>query len=149
MTAILLDNLARRLCSAVSLFLFLPWTSAHGVCLNGHPSIGDEYKRSKVVVLAIVVGQRDVPETSDGFYLEGTIYNLKIERAFHGNAGSNAEIFSENSSGRFPMVVGSKYLLFIYQEHDRLLVDNCGNSGVASERGTEIQAVERLAARKP
>jgi hypothetical protein len=136
----------RSFSSALNAFL-LTGMSAHAACLNGHPSVREEQQNSKAVVLARVVGQREVPETSDGFYFDGTIYRIKIERAFQGNIGADAELFSENSSGRFPMAVGSKYLLFINERHDRLLVDYCGNSGLLSRRGKERREVERLAAR--
>ena len=137
-------NRLSRTYTAVGLFLLPGMLSVKGVCLNGHPSVVDEYKGSKAVALATVIGQRDAPETSDGFYLRGIFYHLRIERSFHGNLGNNAEVFSENSSGRFPMVVGAKYLLFINQQHDRLLVDYCGNSGLASTQLKELQIVERL-----
>jgi hypothetical protein len=127
--------------------ILLTGMPAVAVCLNGHPSVGEESRSSKAVVLARVVGQREVPQASDGFYFDGTIYRIKIERAFQGSIGTDAEVFSENSSGRFPMVVGSKYLLFINELHDRLLVDYCGHSGLLSRRGKELQEVERLAGR--
>jgi hypothetical protein len=132
----------RKLCSVMAVPL-LPLMLAHGVCLNGHPSVNREFKGSKAVVLATVIGQREVL-SNDGFFFDGTIYRLKIDRMLRGGVSKHPEVFSENSSGRFPMVVGSKYLLFIYQERDRLLVDNCGNSGLASERRSELKAVERL-----
>jgi hypothetical protein len=131
-----------------ALFVLLAPLFSYGVCLNGHPSVDNEYKGSKAVLLAVVAGQRNVPEASDGFFLEGTAYRLKIERIFHGKLANSPEVFSENSSGRFPMVVGSKYLLFIHEEDGRLLVNNCGNSGLASERGAELRAIERLSAGK-
>jgi hypothetical protein len=127
--------------------ILLTGMPAVAVCLNGHRSVGEEYRGSKAVVLARVVGQREVPETGDGFYFDATIYRIRIERAFQGSIDADAEIFSENSSGRFPMVVGSKYLLFIYERHDRLLVDYCGNSGLLSRRGKELRELERLAGR--
>jgi hypothetical protein len=65
-----------------------------------------------------------------------------------GKLGNEAEIFSENSSGRFPMTVGAKYLLLIYAAQGRMHVDYCGNSGLVSERGPELQQVERLAAKR-
>jgi hypothetical protein len=141
-------NLAPASIPARCFAFLLPLTWAYGVCVNGHLSVDDEYRSSKAVVLAVVVGQRDVPEASDGFFYEGTNYKLKIDRVFRGTSGISVEVFSENSSGRFPMVDGSKYLLFIHEEHSRLLVDNCGNSGLASERRAELRAIERLSAGK-
>jgi len=140
-------NRISSVCSASGSLLLLTM-SAHAVCLNGHPSIVDEYKGSTAVVLATVIGQRDAPEASDGFYLGGIFYRLRIERSFNGNPGNIPEVFSENSSSRFPMMVGSKYLLFITYQHDRLLVDYCGNSGLASKRIKELRALEQLKTEK-
>jgi len=39
-------------------------------------------------------------------------------------------VFSENTSGRFPMNAKKSYLVFVYREHGRLRIDNCGNSGL-------------------
>ena len=122
--------------------------SVQAVCLNGHPSVAKEYQTAKAVAVARVVSQREVPETSDGFYYEGTMYTVQIDRIFRGNFGPEAEIFSENSSGRFPMVVGSVYLLFMDEPHNRLVVDYCGNSGILSKRVKELREVERLARKR-
>lgn len=119
---------------------------AHAACLSGHPPIADEYKSVKAVVLARVVSRHNVPETNDGFWDEGTIYTVRIDGTFRGSLGREAEIFSENSSGRFPMIVGSAYLLFIEDRHERLVVDYCGNSGPLSKRRKEVQTVKRFAA---
>jgi hypothetical protein len=128
--------------------LLMAIMSVHAVCLNGHPSVAEEYKNAKAVVVATVVGQHDVPETSDGFYYEGTMYAIKIDRAFRGSVGAEAEIFSESTSGRFPMVIGSAYLLFIVEPHRRIVVDYCGNSGLLSRRGKVLREVERLAGKR-
>jgi hypothetical protein len=44
------------------------------------------------------------------------------------------EIFSENTSGRFPMQLRRRYVLFVYREAGRLMVDNCGNSGFIEDK---------------
>jgi hypothetical protein len=83
--------------------------------------------------------------TSDNEFYDGTMYRIRVDRAFRGNLGNAAEIFSENSSGSFPMTVGAKYLLFIYTASGPMQVDYCGNSGLLSKRRKELQLVERLA----
>jgi hypothetical protein len=113
--------------------------------LNGHPSVAKEYKTAKAVIVATVLAERLIPSADNEFY-DGTVYRIRVDRVFRGNLGKQAEIFSENSSGRFPMTVGAKYLLFIYTASGRMQVDYCGNSGLLSKRGTELQQVERLAA---
>jgi hypothetical protein len=79
---------------------------AHSVCVNGHPAIPEEYKTAKAVVAELVVSQREVPETKDGFWYERTMYTVRIEGTLRGSMGGEAEIFSESSSARFiPAVV--------------------------------------------
>jgi hypothetical protein len=133
---------------ALSLAAFGGGLSAYGACVNGHPSVPKEYAASRAVVVANVVGMRSVPALKDGVFLEGTMYRVAVERTYHGRIDKAPEIFSENSSGRFPMRLGATYLLFIFAEHGRLLVDYCGNSGLLSDRAKELKEIEQLTARR-
>ena len=134
-----------NLTSALSACL-LAATLGQAVCLNDHPSVPEEYKTAKAVVTATVLTERIILSSGDRFY-DGTVYRISVDKVFRGHLGSRAEIFSD-SSGRFPMTVGAKYLLFIHAASGRTQVDNCGNSGLFSQRGTELQQVERLAAKR-
>jgi hypothetical protein len=98
-----------------------------------------------MVVVASVVQEKSVAAMPDGYFLEGKIYELTVEKAFRGNVGPTHELFDENASGRFDMSVGTKYLLFVYEEHGRLRVDNCGHSAELSKSGATIKQVEKLA----
>lgn len=60
---------------------------------------------------------------------------MKVEAVYRGDVSGSLVIFSENSSGRFPMEPHIPYVLFIYREAGRLMVDNCGNSGPHLEKG--------------
>ncbi len=122
--------------------------TAQAVCVNGHPSIASEFQQSKAVVVATVIGSKHVPETQEGDFLDGTMYEVKVERRFKGIDSPTLDIFSENSSGRFEMTTGETYLLFLYEDHGRLSVDNCGHSDLASKSTRAIQQVTRMAHRK-
>ena len=119
--------------------------SAQAVCVNGHPSVIKEFRHSKIVAIVTVISARSVPESSDGHFYEGTIYEAKIERQFRGASLPTVQIFNENSSGRFDMTIGARYLLFIYQEHRKLRVDGCGNSGEVSKDSSVLEQAEKLA----
>lgn len=119
--------------------------TAQAVCVNGHPSVTSEFRQSKAVVVATVVGEKRVPDAEDRYFLDGTMYEVRVDMTFKTGDSAMLQIFSENTTGRFDMVVGGKYLLFIYEEHGRLRVDNCGNSGAASKKSGMIQQVARLA----
>ena len=67
-------------------------------------------------------------------YLDGTTYSVQVEEVLRGSPGKTVKLFSENSSGRFPMEVGAAYLVFVHEELDRLAADYCGNSGKLPEK---------------
>jgi hypothetical protein len=123
-------------------YLFLVSSVAGAVCIKGNPSIADEYSNSQYVFIGKVILQKDVPESKN--YYEGNEYTVEVLDIFKGNPTSPVVIFSENSSGRFPMSVGGKYILFVYYELGRYQVSNCGNSGFVSEKKHVIQAIKDI-----
>jgi hypothetical protein len=98
-----------------------------------------------MVVVASVVEEKPVAAMPDGYFLQGKVYELNVEKAFRGKPGPTLELFDKNTSDRFDMSVGTKYLLFVYEEHGRLRVDNCGHSNKFSKSGATIKQVEKLA----
>ena len=106
------------------------------------------YARSFSVFTATVISQRHVPPLDKFFDLDGDMYTIKVEEVFRGKLPRTVELFSENSSGRFLMTVGAKYILFIYREHGRLMVDNCGNSDLLTEGSRPSQRSGSLGAQK-
>jgi hypothetical protein len=71
-------------------------------------------------------------------------YTVTVHEVLRGTVPERMRLFSENSSGRFLMHVGSTYLLFVYRAVGRTIVDACGNSGVLSERAAVLESVRRL-----
>src|SRR2546425_417763 len=53
-----------------------------------------------------------------------------------------AEVFTENSSGRFRLEVGKDYLLLATLREGRFEIDNCGESGLFTERNKTIREIE-------
>src|SRR5688572_11936925 len=74
------------------------------------PSVGEEFTNSAVVAVGKVVKSREVLDT-DGF-IQGTFYTIQITEVLKGSSTNIAELYSENTSGRFPMEPGSSYLIF-------------------------------------
>ena len=79
-----------------------------------------------------------------GNYYDGHNYTVEIEEVFKGNLKSPVVIFSENSSGRFPMPIGNTYLIFVYYELGRHQISNCGNSGLLADRQDAVRAIQAL-----
>ena len=84
----------------------------------------------------------DVPES--GGYYEGKEYTVQVKEIFKGKPNKKINIFSENTSGRFPMEIGKTYVIFLHQELGRYQIDNCGNSGLLSEKQATVKSVRQL-----
>lgn len=111
------------------------------VCPRVRVTARDEYRGSDVVVVGTVVRATPVPLSRD--FQEGTAYTVRVNETLKGKAPAQLRLFSENSGARFPMRVGTKYLLFI--DHlERSVIDNCGNSGTVAARRQALATVRRL-----
>jgi hypothetical protein len=118
--------------------------AAFGACLEDDYSVAAEYARSVAVVQARVISERNVPDPGAPKFIGGTIYKVRVEESFHGALHGTVEVFSENSSGRFPMEKRKSYLLFLYREEGRLSADPCGNSGFVSQKTNDLAKVRAL-----
>jgi hypothetical protein len=113
-----------------------------------HPGVEEEFTNSKCVFVGKVISSRQIMD-KDGF-IQGTFYVVRVEELLKGSPLRDVEIYDENSSGRFPMKVGWKYLLFAYEgafegvNGLRLAIDNCGNSGTLGKLKKELTKVREL-----
>jgi hypothetical protein len=123
--------------------------AAFAVCLNGNPSIEQEYRDSSAVFTGHVVSAKDVPDFAEPGFLAGTRYVVRVTRVFKGRPGRTITLFTEYSSGRFPMDVGADYLVFLsVRKGEPAAVDYCGNSGLLREKSAALDVVARLSIRR-
>ena len=124
-----------------ALMLALTLSDARATCPRVRVTVRDEYRGSDVVVVGTVTRATAVPLSRD--FQEGTAYLVRVNETLKGKAPAQLRLFSENSGARFPMRVGTKYLLFI--DHlERSVIDNCGNSGTLATRRRALAAARRL-----
>src|SRR5438046_683826 len=90
--------------------------AAMGACLLDDYSVKAEFVRSVAVVRVLVVSERNVPDPDAPEFIGGTFYTVRIQKSFRGALDGTVKVFSENSTGRFPMESGRSYLLFLYRE---------------------------------
>lgn len=107
-------------------------------CLLSDYSVNAEYQRSAWVVVADAQSQEAISENEAMRELGGVQYTLKVIEVLKGATISTISVFSENSSGRFPLEIGKRYLLFLHEQQGRLSADYCGNSGLASTKQAVI-----------
>jgi hypothetical protein len=115
-------------------------------CLTGHPTVQAEYRLRNSVFVGTVISEHNESAEEKYFDQDGVTYTVKVDEVLRGRPPKTVLLFSENSSGRFPMQVGTKYLLFVYRDHGRTMVDNCGNSEIFSGTSPVLRAVRKLKA---
>jgi hypothetical protein len=122
--------------SALYFFLNGP---ADALCLDGRkPTVLNEYNDAVFVGVGIVASKRDLASDDDPEGVSKTIYTVNVEKVFKGKSRKLVYVASENTSSRFPMEVGIKYLIFLRSADGELFVDSCGNSGVLDQRADEV-----------
>lgn len=139
-----------RTTMSLRLFLFtllsipamLPSDSVLAACLAGTPTLEQEYQSATMVFVGRVTAQEFTLESKNS--LDGITYAIHIEEVLRGPHAKSVELFSENSSGRFSMRVGAAYLIFAHKELDQLQVDNCGNSGLLSEKAQTLATLRKI-----
>jgi len=112
------------------------------VCPQPQPKACAEFFKSTAVVLATVESEASVPAQGD-FY-DAWRYHLRVHRVFRGSPGKSLTVFTENASARLRLAVGEQYLLFASAAEDRLWIDSCGNSALASASDDRVRVVEDL-----
>ena len=113
------------------------------------PGVPGEFLRSELVFVATVKSEAKV--YADGDFFDGISYTLAVTERLKGEPKALFVVFSENSSGRFPMNIGASYLVFTSLESGTLAdqpaytVNYCGNSGLVVEKEAALAQARRLA----
>lgn len=147
------------------LYVSIPAVS-HAACLDfsgpvdkpRHPSLSAEYASSNYVILGRATRSANISSPDDPNGYDWTVYDVTVLAAYKGQPSGTIKLVSPNTTSRFPLEKGKDYLLFITHSSQKeyagkkLLpsdfVDDCGNSGPASERAVEIRTVEGFVDRK-
>src|SRR5438034_11808153 len=84
--------------------------SAAAYC-DSFPTVEQEFKTSALIFVGKVTSAREVAVRSDAI-TGGTFYSVEVVEVLKGSPSHKLELYSENSSGRFPMEVGVQYVIF-------------------------------------
>ena len=138
----------RTLHAAIALAAFVVGTASAAAYCDSFPPIAQELQSSSVVLVGRVSAVRDVI-APDGDP-RGTFYTVTLIEPMKGRPSATVLLYSENSSGRFPMQVGSEYLIFAHPQRfegiDRpqLAINNCGHSAALPDGSEALATVRRL-----
>lgn len=134
-------------------------------------SVAKEFARSRYVILGTMeretwLGEDGRPKPLKGPFQSGekrpwgfdpyvgAYYDVRVEHSFKGTAPAHLRLFSENSTARFWLRRGPKYLMFITPGsfdppmRRQLSIDTCGNSIEAIGHQKRLREVRRLAAKR-
>ncbi len=128
--------------TALACALLFPTLPSFGFCPQPDPTVVCEFLNSDVVFVGEVISARAVPPR--GAELDGWLYDLTVQESFRGPRTRMIEVFTENSSGRFPLDVAKKYLLFANELDARLTITSCGNSALLSKAQEAIRELHRV-----
>lgn len=127
----------RRLVLSSLLLPFCLVDTCYSLCQdNRHPNVLQEFEASKYVIIGTQIHERSVSSNDDPDGIAATIYSIHPIEVFKGVADRDISIWSENTSSRFVIDKGTKYLLFVESSPDGLYIDNCGNSGQIDNKDT-------------
>ena len=123
--------------------LLLTPLPSFGFCPQPEPRVACEFYNSDAVFVSAVISARAVTPRGAA-ELDGWLYKLSVQELFRGPRTRTIDVFTEDSSGRFTLSVGGKYLLFAGNFEGRLAITSCGNSAELSEAQDAIRELRRL-----
>ena len=117
-------------------------TALFAACPNTLP-LAQEKKDSQVIIIGTVMSSRQVPQSWDT--LDGTEYVLHIDQKVKGKQTGEITIFSEHTDSAMTLQSGKQYLLFLTNNNQHWMVNNCGNSGPLDEESKVIRQMVHAA----
>ena len=139
----------RALCLIISALACLSTSAAALAYCDQHATVQQEFAISRLVFIARVTSAREVRVRSKSA-TGGMIYGVRAVESLKGKPPVTLALYSENSSGRFPMQIGTRYLVFVRHQtfegirEQQWFIDNCGNSAPLREASKTLAAVRRL-----
>lgn len=107
------------------------------------------YFLSDAVFIGQVTSAKDEDVTEGGGnFTEGWDYTLRVIKNYRGADGPDIQVHTENDSGRLPLVVGKKYILFAQREGGRLAIAYDSLSGELKDSKQVLAELDKIMARK-
>jgi hypothetical protein len=120
-----------------------------GAFCESYPDVRQEYRESEFVFVAKVLSEEKVLPGPEGFF-DGIDYRLEVIEELRGRPPHTFTVFSENSSGRFPMDKGAQYLVFTsrtlgtFADRPVYTISYFGNSGLVREKKAALALARKL-----
>ncbi len=127
---------------AIAFVWIFPFRAVFAACMLPVPTASCEFLNSDAVFVGTVVSIKVAPARGDEY--AGWLYNLKVQELFRGPHMKTIQVFTEASSGEFPLDREKTYLIFAYEYNSRLEITNCGNSCPLSNARPALRELQKL-----
>lgn len=97
-------------------------------------TLAKEFASSDFVLTGTPITITDLSSPDDPAGVEATLYKISVTGQLKGQLPAQITLRSANTSSRVVLVPEQEYLLFVHGPADNGFVDNCGHSGLLSER---------------
>jgi hypothetical protein len=125
--------------------MFALKNSVHAACpADVVMPVEQEIKTVDAVVVGMAVSHKYTAAGPGGTWVDGTYYTVEVSSVEYGSSAKEIILFSENSSGRFPMIQDKAYLIFVNSCDGVQYIDAKGNSGPLSKRADDLKTVRNL-----
>ncbi len=124
----------------------------HAYCEGGkyqNISVSEEIKKCDFIIIGTVVSRKIVVDpVEDPIGYEAEIFDVEVESILYGTPKEkltkpSLSVYNENTSARYPMIVGEKYLLFVYLDNVGFWINSCGNSTLYKKSEEPIAEIKR------
>jgi hypothetical protein len=113
-------------------------------------SVSEEIQKTEFIVIGTVKSRKivvDPKEDPEGY--EAEIFHVDVEKTLYGAPPAYLDkqflrLYNDNTSSRFPMDEGQKYLLFVSSGSDGFWVNSCGNSGKLNVSMEVIKGIQLI-----
>lgn len=118
--------------------------------LEPHPMACMLYFQSDAVFTGQVIATRQNSQPNSGVLgIEGWYYTLEIIKAYRGVHTPTVQVYTGNDSGRLPLDVGKKYLLFADKQNGQLVISDDEISGELKHAQHALKVLNKIMTRKP
>jgi len=120
---------------------------SNGSISGYHVPLDEEIRSTPVIAIGEVISNQNLTDGPDGpDFIAATIYTIRIERVLKGRLPRQIELRNENDSGRYPIGVGERHVLFLRPLDPRFgagyWADSCGNSAQLPSGESVVKRVQ-------
>lgn len=118
--------------------------AAFALCPGPQIKANGEFFKADLVFTGKVLSEHYVERGDNAWWY----YRIRLWQVLKGPALKEVTVYTEDASSRFPLEIGSDYLLFADRRRERFWIDSCGNSALLSEAAESLDRIKSISKTK-